>query len=139
LTHSTAKKYNTLTYNSLFQAYANARGVSSANGVLLLMISLHSSLLREEDGGGSFQYLHLTMMLMPVGSKESSNRGYANAVLRPMVGNYLDRSLIGASPQHTTVLLQQKANKLVRTNKCMTPCTTNKVVLMGKEAMVLHD
>ncbi len=76
---------------------------------------------------------------MSVESKESCNLGYTDAVLGPMAGNNLDRPLNGASPQHTTVLLWQKANKLVRTNKRTTPCTTNKVVFMVKEAMVLDD
>ncbi|KAL3807421.1 hypothetical protein ACHAXA_011552 [Cyclostephanos tholiformis] len=48
---------NALTYNSLLQAYANAGDASSAEGVLLSMISLHSSSLREEGGGGSFRYV----------------------------------------------------------------------------------
>ncbi len=39
----------------------------------------------------------------------------------------------------TTVLLQQKANKLVRMNKRITLCATNKVVLMGKEAMAIDE
>jgi pentatricopeptide repeat protein len=48
---------NALTYNALLQAYANAGDASSAEGVLLSMISWHASSLREEGGGGRFMHV----------------------------------------------------------------------------------
>ena len=51
---------NTLTYNALLQAYANAGDATSAEGLLESMISLHSSSLDNDGGGGVFRHLRPT-------------------------------------------------------------------------------
>ena len=51
---------NTLTYNALLQAYANAGDATSAEGLLDLMISLHSSSLDNDGGGGVFRHVRPT-------------------------------------------------------------------------------
>jgi len=51
---------NTLTYNALLQAYANAGDATSAEGLLESMISLHSSSLDNDGGGGVFRHVRPT-------------------------------------------------------------------------------
>ena len=51
---------NTLTYNALLQAHANAGDATSAEGLLESMISLHSSSLDNDGGGGVFRHLRPT-------------------------------------------------------------------------------